>query len=322
MKRLFLILSVTGFLLAKGAAAFAGEGLSGSLTVSGAWAIYPTAVAWAEAFQKKHPGVRIDISAGGAGKGAADAITGLADIGMVSREPDPAELQRNIQPVYILKDAVFPVVSEKNFYLQELSEKGVKRRALADVYIAGTATRWGQIIVPTIWPQRQIVGTKADKPIHVYTRSDSSGAAASWAAYFGKKQEDLRGVGVYGDPGLLDAVKRDPVGIGYSNFGFVFTREGPVLPGLKVVAIDMNENGKADPDEICETRARAVTAIAAGRYPATRKNYFFIRKNAAPLVGEFIRFVLSEEGARIVDEVGASLPLLPAERDKVLKELP
>ena len=311
MKRLFLILLVTGFLLAKGTAALAGERLSGSLTVSGAWAIYPTAVAWAEAFQKKYPGVRIDISAGGAGKGAADTIVGLADIGMVSRDPDPAELQKDILAVYILKDAIFPVISEKNFYLKELSEKGIKRQALADIYIDGTATRWSRIIE-----------AKADKPIHVYTRSDSSGAAASWAAYFGKKQEDLRGVGVYGDPGLLDAVKRDPVGIGYSNFGFVFTREGPVLPGLKVVAIDMNENGKADPDEICETRARAVAAIAAGRYPATRKNYFFIRKNAAPLTGEFIRFVLSEEGARIVDEVGASLPLLPAERDKILKELP
>ncbi|MBI3617432.1 MAG: substrate-binding domain-containing protein [Candidatus Omnitrophica bacterium] len=301
---------------------FAADGLSGSITISGAWAIYPTVVAWAEAFQKKYPGVRIDVSAGGAGKGAADTIVGLADIGMVSRDPDPAELQKGIRAVYILKDAVFPVISEKNFYLQEFLEKGIKRQALADIYVAGTATRWGQIIVPTIWPQRQIVGTKADKPVHVYTRADSSGAAASWAAYFGKKQEDLRGVGVYGDPGLLDAVKRDPAGIGYGNFGFIFTREGSVLPGLKVVAIDMNENGKADPDEICETRSQAVAAIAAGRYPATRKNYFFVRKNAAPLVGEFIRFVLSEEGARIVDEVGASLPLLPAEREKILEELP
>ena len=297
--------------MAHRAEVFAADGSSGSITISGAWAIYPTVVAWAEAFQKKYPGVRIDVSAGGAGKGAADTIVGLADIGMVSRDPDPAELQKNIQPVYILKDAIFPVISEKNFYLQELSAKGIKRQALADIYIAGTATRWGQII-----------GIKADKPIHVYTRADSSGAAASWAAYFGKKQEDLRGVGVYGDPGLLDAVKRDPAGIGYSNFGFVFTREGPVLPGLKVVAIDMNENGKADPDEICETRSQAVAAITAGRYPATRKNYFFIRKNAAPLVGEFIRFALSEEGTRIVDEVGASLPLLPAEREKVFKELP
>ena len=185
MKRLFLILLVMGFILAKDTVALAGEELSGSMTISGAWAIYPTAVAWAEAFQKKYPGVRIDVSAGGAGKGAADAIVGLADVGMVSREPDPVELQKNIQAVYILKDAVFPVVSEKNFYLRELLEKGIKRQALADIYIVGTATRWSQII-----------GAKADKPIHVYTRSDSSGAAASWAAYLGKKQEDLRGVGV------------------------------------------------------------------------------------------------------------------------------
>src|SRR3989338_2294079 len=154
MKRLFLILLVTGFLLAKGTAALAGERLSGSLTVSGAWAIYPTAVAWAEAFQKKYPGVRIDISAGGAGKGAADTIVGLADIGMVSRDPDPAELQKDIRAVYILKDAIFPVISEKNFYLQELLEKGIKRQALADIYVTGTATRWSQI-----------TGTKADKPI-------------------------------------------------------------------------------------------------------------------------------------------------------------
>ena len=311
MKRSLLILFVLGSVMVHRSAAFAADGLSGSITISGAWAIYPTVVAWAEAFQKKYPGVRIDVSAGGAGKGAADTITGLADIGMVSRDPDPAELQKDIRAVYILKDAVFPVISEKNFYLQELSKRGIKHQTLADIYIEGTLTRWGQM-----------VETKADKPLHVYTRSDSSGAAASWAAYFGKKQEDLRGVGIYGDPGLLDAVKRDPVGIGYSNFGFIFTREGQLLPGLKVLAIDVNENGKVDPDEVYETRVQAVTAIASGRYPATRKNYFFIRKNAAPLVGEFIRFALSEEGSRIVDEVGASLPLLPAERDKILKELP
>ena len=95
-----------------------------------------------------------------------------------------------------------------------------------------------------------------------------------------RSRRDLRGVGVYGDPGLLDAVKGTPVGIGYSNFGFVFTREGPVLPGLKVVAIDMNENGKADPDEICETRVLGCQYHCRwGRYPTKCKNYF-IKKNA------------------------------------------
>ena len=190
-------------------------------------------------------------------------------------------------------------------------EKGIERQALADIYIAGTATRWGQII-----------GTKADKPIHVYTRADSSGAAASWAAYFGKKQEDLRGVGVYGDPGLLDAVKRDPVGIGYSNFGFVFTREGPVLPGLKTVTIDVNENGKADPDEICETRGQAVAAITAGRYPVTRKNYFLSKRTPPPSSVNSSVLLYRTKGPGSLTKWGASLPLLPAEREKILKELP
>src|SRR5512136_83085 len=87
--------------------------IKGTVTLSGAWAIYPTAVAWAEAFQKKNPGVKIEISAGGAGKGASDVINGLVDIGMVSREPDPSETAKGIVPIYILHDAVFPVVSEK-----------------------------------------------------------------------------------------------------------------------------------------------------------------------------------------------------------------
>ena len=45
--------------------------LVGTIRVSGAWALYPMAVRWSEEFKKIHPKVRIDISAGGAGKGVA-----------------------------------------------------------------------------------------------------------------------------------------------------------------------------------------------------------------------------------------------------------
>ncbi len=44
----------------------------------------------------------------------------------------------------------------------------------------------------------------------MYTRSDAAGAAETWAKYFGKKQEDIQGVAVFGDPGLALAVKKDP----------------------------------------------------------------------------------------------------------------
>ena len=307
LSRFFIVLS----LIFLGHSSFAqNEELKGSLTLSGAWAIYPTAVAWSEAFQKIHPKVRIDISAGGAGKGAADAIAGLVDIGMVSREPDPAELKKGISAIYILKDAVYPVISDKNFLLNDIFMKGINRQTFNGIYITGTIVTWGQA-----------VGQKSNKPIHVYTRSDSWGAAASWAGFLGKKQEDLKGIGIFGDPGLLEAAKRDPVGIGYNNFSFVFNRDGSLLPGIRLVPIDANENGKADKDEIFLNRADAVAAIESGRYPATRKNYFFVRKQASGLAKEFIKFALSSEGAKIVDEVATSLAISTSEQKEALKML-
>ncbi|MBM3236154.1 extracellular solute-binding protein [Candidatus Poribacteria bacterium] len=304
----FLVISI---LLLDGTIVWAQEKeFEGTVTLSGAWAIYPTAVAWAEAFQKLHPKVKIDVSAGGAGKGVADAIAGFVDIGMVSRDPDPAEIKKGIVPVYILHDAVYPVISDKNPALAELLKKGVKRQTWIGIYITGIITTWDKV-----------VGAKIGKPIHVYTRSDACGAAASWAAYLGKKQEDLRSVGVYGDPGLLEAAKRDPIGIGYSNFSYVFTREGNIVKGAKLVPIDSNENGQADPDEIYETRENAIKAIRAGRYPATRKNYFFVKGKPKGVVKKFVEFVLSDAGTKIVDEVGTSLPLTKEEREEVLKSI-
>jgi len=308
MKKLILILLAVSFLSAGGLVQ--GNEPEGTITLSGAWAIYPTAVAWSEAFQKLHPKVKIDVSAGGAGKGAADAIAGLVNIGMVSRDPDPAEIQKGITPVYILHDAVFPVTSDKNPVLPELLKKGVKKQDWIYIYITGLTTTWDEI-----------AGRKVEKKIHLYTRSDSCGAAQSWAAYLGKKQEDLKGIGIYGDPGLLEAAKRDPIGVGYNNFSYIFTRDGTVVSGAKLVPIDSNENGIADPDEVYENRDAAIKAIRAGRYPATRKNYFFVKGKPQGLTKEFIEFALSEEGTKIVDETGTSLSLPKEEREKALKGL-
>jgi phosphate transport system substrate-binding protein len=284
--------------------------LSGAITLSGAWAIYPTAVAWGEAFQKANPGVKIDVSAGGAGKGAADAIAGLVDIGMVSRNPDTAEIKKGITAVYVLHDAVFPVVNDKNPALDGLLKKGVNKEGWNTIYVTGTAVKW-----------EAVAGQAIDKSIHVYTRSDACGAASSWAAFIGKKQEDLKGIGVYGDPGLLEAVRKDPIGIGYTNFSYVFTREGGLVPGIRLVPIDANNNGIADADEVYTTRNQAIAAIRAGKYPATRKNFFFVKGKPQGLVKAFIEFALSDEGTKIVDETGTSLPLIKEERDRVLKEL-
>jgi phosphate transport system substrate-binding protein len=135
-----------------------------------------------------------------------------------------------------------------------------------------------------------------------------------WAKFFGKKQEDLLGVGVFGDPGLAQAVKKDPLGIGYNNIGYAFdatTRKQ--IKGLRVVPIDLNNNGKIDSDEDFYTSMNdLIAAIASGKYPSppSRELYFVMKgspKNNKVLT-EFIRWVLTD-GQKFVNDAGyISLP--------------
>src|SRR5512141_967776 len=65
--------------------------LSGTISVSGAFALYPMMTVWAEEFTKLHPGVTFDVQGGGAGKGMTDTLAGAVDIGMISRKIKPEE---------------------------------------------------------------------------------------------------------------------------------------------------------------------------------------------------------------------------------------
>jgi phosphate transport system substrate-binding protein len=300
MKRLAAIVSVLAFSAGLSIGPVRAE--SGSISLSGAWAIYPLAVKWAEAFKRTHPNVRIDVSAGGAGKGMADALSGAVDIGMVSREIDRAESKRGAFPVFIAKDGVFATVSDRNPAIKAILSRGITRQALVDAYINGKSTTW-----------RQLAGGPS-APVHLYTRSDSCGAASAFAAFLGRyKQDNLKGIGVYGDPGLLEAVRRDPLGIGYNNLGFVFTGE-KAASGVEIVPIDANRNGRVDADERIDSRDKAYKQIASGRYPGARREFFVTKGKPTGLAKAFIEFALSDAGGRVLDEVGGYVPLSKSER--------
>ena len=96
------------------------DGLKGTITASGAFALYPMVIRWGEEFTKLHPGVQFDISAGGAGKGMADTLSGAVDIGMVSRDIAPEEEAQGAYWVSVTKDAVFPAVNAQNPVLADL----------------------------------------------------------------------------------------------------------------------------------------------------------------------------------------------------------
>jgi phosphate transport system substrate-binding protein len=284
--------------------------LAGKISISGAWALYPMAVKWQEEFQKIHPGVRIDVQAGGAGKGIADVLAGMVDFGMVSRDVHPEEVAKGALAIAVTKDGVVATISDKNPFLNDLLKKGISRALFIDIWITAKINTWGQVL-----------GTNEKGAVHVFTRSDACGAAETWAAYLGKRQEDLGGIGVYGDPGLADAIRRDPLGIGYNNINFAYDAKTlKPVSGIAIVPIDFDGNGKIDDREkIYATRDDITGAIARNVYPSppARDLYLVAKgKPANPAAVEFLRWVLTD-GQKYVPETG----YIPLSKEKLAEEL-
>lgn len=298
-QQLIIVMILSGLLIAacgQPAPASQPGAVQGTITASGAFALYPMVVKWGEEYQKLHPDVKFDISAGGAGKGMTDVLGGQVDIAMVSREIKPEEEKRGAYWVPVVKDAVFPAVNVKNPVLQDLLSQGVSHDKFVDIFITGKIKTWGDLVGrPEIKDE-----------IHVYTRSDSAGAADAWAKFLGKAQEDLKGIGVYSDPGIADAVVKDPLGIGYNNLGYAYdAASGKPVTGLAVLPVDANDNGKADAEEVLDTKAQAVEAIATNEYPSppARALNMVTKGKPSGLLQDFILWTLTD-GQKFVDSAG------------------
>ncbi len=280
-----------------GGASAAGDQLSGTISVSGAFALYPMMTVWADQFSKLHPQVQFDVQGGGAGKGMTDVLAGAVDIGMISRAIKPEEEQKGAFWVSVTRDAVFPVVSAQNPVLADLVKKGLTQDVIKEIFITGEIKTWGEVLGnPAVTDQ-----------IHVYTRSDSCGAADQWALYAGgKAQADLQGIGVNGEPALVDTVGKDPLGIGYSNLNSVFdASSGKLVAGAVVPPIDINGDGTIEAGEYYQSKQDAVRAISNATYPSPPARFENLATKGKPqgLVLAFIQWILTD-GQQYLDQAG------------------
>jgi phosphate transport system substrate-binding protein len=271
--------------------------LQGTIRVSGAFALYPLMVKWAEEYQKLHPKVKIEVSAGGAGKGMTDALSGLVDIGMVSRDIAPEEIAKGAFYVVVTKDAVVAIINANNPVINDILAKGVTRQTFYNIFVAGNVTTWGQVVGRS----------DVTDQINVYTRSDACGAGDTWGKYLGKTQNDLKGVGVYGDPGVVEAIKNDRLGIVYSNIAYAYDMNTKAqADGISVVPIDVNNNGRIDPNEDSyKSMGQIGQAILSGVYPTppARVENLVTKAKFTGITKEFVKWILTD-GQKFVQEAG------------------
>ncbi|MBN2244019.1 MAG: substrate-binding domain-containing protein, partial [Acidobacteria bacterium] len=198
---------------------------------------------------------------------------------------------------------------------RELKKRGLRVEELQSLWLRDPAPSWEELLASK--------EKSSGKSIHVYTRSDACGAAETWALFLGKKQEYLKGLGVFGDPGLALAVKRDTLGIGYNNVNYAYdpSTHKP-HSGLTILPLDRDGNGRIDEQEnFYSTRDALVQAISEGRYPSppARDLYLVCKgKPGRPEVREFLEWILTRGQDRL-EEGGYISPGDQTVRDALKK---
>ncbi len=111
-----------------------------TIAIQGSTTVAPIMAAVEEAYEKINPNVKISMTANGSGTGAAAAIDGTADIGMLSRDLKPSEkTEGGLVETIIGKDGIAILVNN--------SVNGVTNLTLeqiAKIY-SGEYTNWNQL---------------------------------------------------------------------------------------------------------------------------------------------------------------------------------
>lgn len=109
------VIEAEGYIAADAAAAaYAGSKPAGSVTISGSSSVTPVMEKLKEAYEAINPGADIAVTQSDSSTGMADAIAGISDIGMASREVRDSELAGGLTAVTIATDGIAVIVNNGN----------------------------------------------------------------------------------------------------------------------------------------------------------------------------------------------------------------
>lgn len=272
-------------------------GISGKVNSIGSDTLNNLMTLWAEGFRRAYPNVKIQIEGKGSSTAPPALIAGTAQLGPMSRRMKPTEIDKFEKRFGYPPTAVPVAIDALAVYVHK--DNPLERLTLAQVDAIFSKTRKGgypQSI--DRWGQLGLGGAWVDKPIRIYGRNSASGTYGYFkkvALFKGDYKDTVKEQP--GSASVVRSVAEDLYGIGYSGIGYRTS-------GVKPVALAKKEGGRyfgTDAED-----------VLSGKYPLARFLYIYVNqppdRGLDPLVREFLRFVLSREGQKIVLKDGY-LPL-------------
>ena len=310
MKRVIVALLVFVLLLSGCGQAASAE--KETIRISGAWALYPMMLVWADEYGKTND-VTIEVSGGGAGKGMSDVLSDQVNIGMVSRPIKDEELEQGAFYIAVTKDTVLGIINESNPVYDDIAAYGLTKEDLRQIFMK-EVTEWGQIFGKDL----------EDDTIVVYGRSDSSGAAAVWATFLGDYTEaelqNASDANVSGDQAIASSVQSDKNAISFTNMNYAYDAvTGGYVSGLHPVPIDLNADGGLAQDEnFYDSKSVFLDNVANGTYPSppTREEYLVANGAFEGATLDFINWILGYGQAFLAEN--GYVELLPDEQSREL----
>ena len=127
-----------GYIPVEGAEAFTSTNPSGSVTISGSSSVSPLMEKLKEAYEAVNPNVSIELQTSDSTTGMTNAINGMCDIGMASRELKQEELDQGLLNTVIATDGIAIIVNNDS-PIEELTSEQVR-----DIYL-GSITDWSEL---------------------------------------------------------------------------------------------------------------------------------------------------------------------------------
>jgi phosphate transport system substrate-binding protein len=240
--------------------------LSGKLTITGSSTVAPLVAEIGKRFEKRHPEVRIDVQTGGSSRGIADARSGLANIGMASRDLKPDET--DIKGYAIARDGVGIIVNAAN-PVQFLTDAQI-----IDIYL-GKITNW-----------KDVGGS--DIAITVVNKAEGRSTLELFAQYYKLKNSDIKASVIIGDNQQgIKTVSGSPGAIGYVSIGTAEFEAGQGTP-IKLLALG--------------TVAATVENVQNASFPLSRSLTLITKDEAKDLPKAFIDFARSKDVHDLVKE--------------------
>ena len=247
----------------------------GTLKLAGSDTMVILAQRFAEVYMRTHAGSTIQVSGGGSGTGIAALVNGTTTIANASRGMKDDEKARVLAQRHaaahetrVALDAVAVYVHTSNQVAQLSTEQ------LSGIY-RGQITNW-----------KDVGG--ADLPIVLYSRENSSGTYVYFKEHvlhdadFAATAQTLPGTAA-----VINAVSRDPGGIGYGGIAFATGVRPVPLVGAAGTPV-----------------APSLATATSGEYPLSRFLFMYTAGEPTGIAKAFLDWVVSPEGQALVEPVG------------------